>query len=666
MFNAFQSALQSMGEALQPDLDYLNDSDQDSTYASDSQRSSGEQKPESDTDSNHEEQENDAPVTAQGSDDENANDAAPANPKPEGTATASPATPQAANHSDSPSDYSEDESKNSSPKQPTNQALEQPQNDESGDENDDINSIDLSLLQSPTPSKIEKRAARAAQFGGQLVNNSEDVTGPTGSVNDDGDSFDRTLLQSPTPSETERRAARAARFGPARSENGDLDSFDLSLLNSPTPSEIERRAARAARFGVQPDGDDNGSPTTRVSASPTVTPQASSGYYRPTKEQLLARAELVENTPADELYFGHPNPFYLRNPDLLAWPTDPDMSDYEKNVQRTIKTLEWYHDLPENETIPKWMEDLVRQITNWACPDQNNDAETVARGDSSTYNSSSTGSVKSGQFGAEYFEQPGAFYWESPSDVRWALLKRGVKGRPRVETQTSETAANPTVTPQKPEQTPQEPEQTPQEQPTHSSPPTTNQRTAEPLRPSETGSPSTQPNERGSPSTRTNETGPPPKRKANSPKESPSKRGRTDEAGSSSRSGGVGQFDGGADTPDGARRIRRRKSSTPAVVRPRRVPTASATTINPGHVQRQKQQSGGFTWWDFIMLVLLLFSLAYAYNYNNLIVAGYGGHMNGGHFGWHTLLTFVGWFHILCVMAPCFYFGARFSGGISD
>lgn len=313
-------------------------------------------------------------------------------------------------------------------------------------------------------------------------------------------------------------------------------------------------------------------------------------HWRPTREQQLARAKLVENTPADQLYYSHPNPLSLRYPDYLQYSDDPTLTDREKALKRDVRALEIYHDLEEGESLPDWMIKVIESIYDW--PSTNKlrnpfkEEPATPTGKSGTVNSDSTGTVRSGQYSASAWEQPGEYVWKVPTDVDWDKISPSALA-PYLFQQTVRRPLkvfnpDPHVTPKK-------------------TPPT-------------------------------------------APKKATPKSGSlTNGSPKSSKS-----------TPDFV--------SPSKIIRPFPTTVTAATTTVTAKKESDDNKGSGFSWQDLILLLLLLGSLVYAYQWNLIMVGGYGGYINGGCFGNMPYLTFVSWFHFMCATFPSIYFGARLAG----
>ncbi|KAK4171298.1 hypothetical protein QBC36DRAFT_382672 [Triangularia setosa] len=623
---------------LQPSRGSPNDLGQDSAYASAADNQfSGEQKPESDTKSQYEDPENDEPLTAIGGFDGAHDDATPAN-------NSLPPS-RVGNSSYSESDYSQEEPKNIA----TTEKLEN-----NGNKAYELNEVTGS--NSPSPREKQRREARTTRFDIPVADNSKAVAS---SDFDEKTGMDLSLLKPPSPEVTynsqeatnnsqeatnnsqeatnnsqEATSPLATAYGWEEPTPDELAARQQNIVNltsntnqantekswapgddncvkSLTPSELEKRETRRARFSLQDP--------------PAVSaPQVPHNYnYRPTREQELARAKLVENTPSNELYFSHPNPLTLRYPDFLQYSNDPNLSDLEKKIQRDIRSFEIYYDLPEDKTVPLWLETLIREMAEWPCKGGATNITTInpddlsPRSPEATKLSSSTGTVHTGQFITTHWDQPGTYYWETPSDLIPLLFRSGpIEGRPKPKVL---RVTNPD--PESPSQTKEKPEQQTERTPSPPNNPSSYQETTSK-----------------------------PKRKATTPKQTLlSKRGKTTSTPAPPDRHSFGS-DGTADTPP----KKTRKSKFLVFPAPVNAVRQSANNSN--------NEMSGFTRPDFIILFFLLGSLVYAYQYNIMIVAGYGGYMNGGHFGRMTLLTFVNLVHILCLVFPCLYFGARLAG----
>ncbi|KAK0666382.1 hypothetical protein QBC41DRAFT_281061 [Cercophora samala] len=356
---------------------------------------------------------------------------------------------------------------------------------------------------------------------------------------------------------------------------------------TPTESEMERRRKREERFALV--------------KNPEPAKPAINYHYRPSREQKLARAALVENTPVDKLYFSHPNPLTLRNSDWLSYSGDSDPDSIEQKIQRDIHAMEIFHEVKEGETLPGWMIQVIREMAYWPSKGKSREPFTVdPKFKQGSIQSSSTGTITSGQLSASAWEQPGEYKWKIPEGLHWTspidlfpyLLQKKVR-KPLAVT-------NP------------DPESPEKRSPAKSDKPT-----------------------------------------AASPKGSSPKKTRTPSPKKTKSPSSTGDSFG-SDGADGFPKF----IDASHVIRPfpRATTTAAAVHKQSDHKKRE------FGWLDLILLIILLISLVYAYQYNILMVAGYGGHMNGGHFGKMTLLTFVNWVHISCVIFPCLYFGAWMAG----
>ncbi|KAK4194576.1 hypothetical protein QBC40DRAFT_319019 [Triangularia verruculosa] len=425
------------------------------------------------------------------------------------------------------------------------------------------------------------------------------------------------------------------------SENSWAPEDDLAGLNapSPTPSELERRAARARRFAIPDpshharspwsvDDSSSDSPGDEFSRprnsqpKPPPRPTIPFNYtFTPARETQLARADLVKATPSDELYYSHPNPLTLQHPNWLVFPPSSDPSnstdDLEQNIQRTIHSFECYYNLPSNETVPQWMETLIRELVTWSSspnPSLTPKKAGTYSGAVSEPWSDSTGILDFYGLGSPADEQPGEFYWTTPSDLVPLLFRADhtIKGRPK----NALTVTNPD-----PETPKQEQPSTPQKGNGKRPPPEQHQ----PKPPQKTKS----------------------KRPAISPTKQtpPFKRGRSH----SDPSSPGWTTDGAADS----------RPVTPISNWPPKREDATRV-VKPAKTAPVLVQDGkGYTFWDILFFLLMLVSLLWAWQLNILVTAGYGGYMNGGHHGWDTFLTFSNLVHIVLIMAPCLYFGFR-------